>query len=150
MPSHAMYLSDPMENPEDIPLTVDRLLPVEVKKQRPILVGTGLSGTLALGILRVTTDFTIAVVRKDGDGSHSGRRVECSEPFDGRPWVFLDDLIESGRTFGRVLITLEQEKKRTLGNSFAEPFNYGPCLGALLYDCGGKFRYYEHLKDNYL
>ncbi|AYD87004.1 phosphoribosyl transferase [Mycobacterium phage NearlyHeadless] len=63
------------------------------------LVGTGLSGTIAVIKLAKMLDKRYLLVRKPNDGSHSSQPAEGSL---GRRWVFVDDLISSGRTFARV------------------------------------------------
>lgn len=63
------------------------------------LVGTGLSGALVVPLLGRALDKHWMIVRKDEDGSHSHRKGEGSL---GARWVFVDDLIDSGRTAKRI------------------------------------------------
>jgi adenine/guanine phosphoribosyltransferase-like PRPP-binding protein len=68
------------------------------------LIGTGLSGALAVPALARAVGCSWAVVRKDGDCSHSGNAVEGTV---GRRWVFVDDLISSGDTRARVRAAMQ-------------------------------------------
>lgn len=63
------------------------------------LVGTGLSGTIAVIKLSKMLGKKYLLIRKPNDGSHSSQPAEGSL---GKRWVFVDDLISSGRTFARV------------------------------------------------
>lgn len=58
-------------------------------------VGTGVSGSIAAGILAVATGKMYAVVRKRLDGSHSERILEGNV---GQRWLFVDDFIAGGNT----------------------------------------------------
>ncbi|WP_431941642.1 phosphoribosyltransferase [Nocardia grenadensis] len=62
-------------------------------------VGTGLSGSLMIPALAKAFDVDFLMVRKKNDGSHSS--YPC-EGYLGERWIFVDDLISSGRTFDRV------------------------------------------------
>jgi len=68
------------------------------------LVGTGLSGTLAVAELARKLEKRYLIVRKENDGSHSYHPVEGTL---GKKWLFVDDLVGSGRTFARVWDTIE-------------------------------------------
>lgn len=87
------------------------------------LVGTGLSGTLAVAELARKLNKHYLVVRKDNDGTHSSLPVEG---FLGKRWLFVDDVVDSGRTFARVW-----EKVQTITyhyefqSEFAGTFLYG-------------------------
>lgn len=64
------------------------------------LVGTGISGALAVPLLAFALDKTFALVRKHHDeSSHSSRMVQGSI---GKTWVFVDDFVGSGATLSRV------------------------------------------------
>lgn len=59
------------------------------------LVGRGLSGALVVPTLARALGKRWAIVRKEGDGSHSSNRYEgCC----GTRWLFVDDLVGSGET----------------------------------------------------
>jgi len=67
-----------------------------------VLLGTGLSGTLALGaIAGIYPNIPIGIVRKEGDGSHSSCFIEAPNNYYNK-WAFVDDLICSGDTFSKV------------------------------------------------
>ncbi|UVK63358.1 phosphoribosyl transferase [Mycobacterium phage Shygu2] len=94
------------------------------------LVGTGLSGTIAVTTLARLLDKNYLVVRKPNDGAHTSMKAEGRI---GKRWVFVDDLIASGRTFGRVwdavhIITRDWK--------FESKF-----VGSFLYSDGG---WYDH------
>lgn len=64
------------------------------------MIGTGLSGSLAIPVLARAMNKHWAIVRKDNDGSHSSCIIEGSI---GNRWVFVDDFISSGATRDRVI-----------------------------------------------
>lgn len=63
------------------------------------LVGTGLSGTIAVVDLARRLGKHYLVVRKENDNTHS---VYSAEGRLGKRWLFVDDFIDTGRTLGRV------------------------------------------------
>jgi adenine/guanine phosphoribosyltransferase-like PRPP-binding protein len=74
----------------------------EVHAERPFdtVVVTGVSGCLVGGLIAHALQVDLVVVRKEDDHStHSYDRVEGHL---GSRWVFLDDLVESGKTRSRV------------------------------------------------
>ena len=99
---HASYLQPLIED-------IDRVVSKFRDKMRTVdydtLIGTGLSGALAVPALARAVGCKWAVVRKDGDGSHSGNAVEGTV---GRRWVFVDDLISTGQTRLRVRESMAQ------------------------------------------
>jgi len=60
------------------------------------LVGTGMSGILPLLYVAKTLDVKWLAVRKNGESTHTGTAVEGDL---GKRWLFLDDFIESGKTY---------------------------------------------------
>jgi adenine/guanine phosphoribosyltransferase-like PRPP-binding protein len=73
------------------------------------IVVTGISGMVFGSVLSFLMKKHLVVVRKGGDRCHSFRKVETSfVERDGHlskvsfRWVFLDDLVDSGKTFKRV------------------------------------------------
>ncbi|QKO02458.1 phosphoribosyl transferase [Mycobacterium phage DroogsArmy] len=74
------------------------------------LVGTGLSGTLATAAVAKALGKHYFIARKPNDGTHSGNRY--GEGKLGARWVFLDDLIATGRTLGRVWDAVYQTSQR--------------------------------------
>lgn len=63
------------------------------------LVGTGLSGTIAVVDLARRLGKHYLVVRKENDNTHSFQSVEG---WLGKKWLFVDDFVDSGRTLARV------------------------------------------------
>lgn len=59
------------------------------------LVGTGLSGTLVVPLLARHAGKFWAIVRKEGDGSHSSNKIEGRL---GTRYLFVDDVISTGTT----------------------------------------------------
>jgi len=87
------------------------------------LVGTGLSGALAVPELARRFGVNYLIVRKPNDGTHSWLPVEGKL---GRRWVFVDDLIASGATFARVWDAM---------NRLIERYGHRTeFMGAMLYD----------------
>lgn len=70
------------------------------------MVGTGLSGALAIPMLAHALDKHWAIVRKPNEISHSGAVIEGRL---GEKWIFVDDFIASGRTFDRVYKTIQKQ-----------------------------------------
>ncbi|ASZ75497.1 phosphoribosyl transferase [Mycobacterium phage Kimona] len=90
------------------------------------LVGTGLSGTIAVTTLARLLDKNYLVVRKPNDGTHSSQKVEGKL---GKKWVFVDDLIATGTTFARVWDAM---------HLVSEKWNFtSQYVGAFLYSDGG-------------
>lgn len=67
------------------------------------IVCTGVSGVLFASPLALLMKKNLVIVRKNRDGSHSGRKVEanCASDEVGK-WIFVDDLVDSGATLKRV------------------------------------------------
>lgn len=64
------------------------------------LIGTGLSGSLAVALIGHSHEILFAVLRKEEAHSHSSRIFEGRI---GTRWLFVDDFISSGKTKRRVL-----------------------------------------------
>lgn len=64
------------------------------------LIGTGLSGSLAVALIGHAYEKLFAVLRKEDAHSHSSRVFEGRI---GTRWLFVDDFISSGKTKRRVL-----------------------------------------------
>ena len=73
------------------------------------MIGTGLSGALAIPTLARYFGKNWAIVRKDNDNSHGMYRVEGTF---GNSWVFVDDLIASGRTLCNVFAAMKNHIDR--------------------------------------
>lgn len=78
------------------------------------LVGTGLSGTIAVVDLARRLGKKYLVVRKENDNTHSYQSVEGRL---GKKWLFVDDFVDSGRTLGRVY-----DKLHMLDDEFSTEF----------------------------
>ena len=64
------------------------------------IVGTGFSGGIAVPALALAMEKKFLLIRKEGDDSHhSGRLVGEL----GLRWIFVDDLVSTGRTRRRVM-----------------------------------------------
>lgn len=89
------------------------------------IVCTGVSGVLFASPLALLMKKNLVIVRKAKDASHSSNRIEanCFADDVGK-WIFVDDLIDSGKTLKRV--------KREMG-LWAEDAEY---LGNYLYEDG--------------
>lgn len=117
--SNVYYLRNTLYNPKLVAEEFGK----QVKVPFDVLVGTGVSGITGLMTLRALLGVNIAIVRKEGENSHSPYRVERTDSCEnavGRKWIFVDDLIDSGRTFNRV----------------ASLFGKDHCMGAFLYSDG--------------
>lgn len=86
-----------VHNPEFLLDEFNALVPKDLKFDT--LVGSGLSGTIAVTELARRLDKHYLVVRKENDGTHSAHPVEGKL---GKRWLFVDDTVSSGRTFCRV------------------------------------------------
>ena len=64
------------------------------------LIGTGLSGSLAVALIGHSHETLFAVLRKEDAHSHSSRIFEGRI---GTRWLFVDDFVSSGKTKRRVL-----------------------------------------------
>lgn len=69
------------------------------------MVGTGLSGSLVIPTLARALGKYWCIVRKD-EQNHSNRRIEGQI---GHKWVFVDDIIDTGKTRERVKSAMEEE-----------------------------------------
>lgn len=85
-------------------------------------VGTGISGTVAALRLSRLMDKRYLLVRKPNDGSHSSKSVEGTL---GKRWVFVDDLIASGRTLVRAWNRVKSCNTWEFNSEFAGVLLYG-------------------------
>lgn len=119
MSSNVYYLRNALYKPQ----MVADAFKQKVNVPYDVLVGTGISGVTGLMVLRSLLGANIAILRKEGERSHSPYRIENTDPYAGAPnrkWIFVDDLIDSGRTIRGV----------------AEHFGRENCVGAFLYSYG--------------
>lgn len=87
------YMED-VHNPAILKEIYEELVPKGLNVDT--LVGRGISGTLAVSKLAHELGLRYFIIRKDTDNSHS------HYPFEGtlgRNWLFVDDMIVSGKTF---------------------------------------------------
>ena len=97
MMTHAGYLHLPIREPK---LLVSRVkeLPEQIGEFDAV-VGCGMSGAMAASIVACNLGLRFCVVRKKQDrNTHSCTRFEGNMR-EGDRWIFLDDLIDSGKTF---------------------------------------------------
>ncbi|WP_078323623.1 phosphoribosyltransferase [Mycobacteroides salmoniphilum] len=85
-------------------------------------VGTGISGTVAALRLSRMMDKRYLLVRKPNDGTHSSKSAEGTL---GKRWVFVDDLVASGRTLVRVWGKVKSYNNLVFKSEFAGVFLYG-------------------------
>lgn len=67
------------------------------------LVGTGMSGAVAIPQIARALGMNFALIRKPNESTHSHLTIEGSV---GSYWVFVDDFIESGDTYRRVIAAM--------------------------------------------
>ncbi len=84
---------------------------VLAKVGRPhFLLGTGLSGTIAVSILHDAFDIPLMISRKASELTH-GSKFEYYQPlFLNNDFIIVDDLVESGATVNRLLNEVKQMK----------------------------------------
>lgn len=82
----------------DIEVIADKLRQQVNSDEYDTIVGIGLSGALVIPRLANLLGKKWAIVRKD-DGTHSGNPIEGQI---GRSWLFVDDLVASGRSREKV------------------------------------------------
>lgn len=98
----AGYLFELLTHPQAFAIKAEKMIPVEVLNRVPILVATGVSGILGAGALASRLNLPVGVVRKDNDKTHSMYRVELPAVAVNSPWIFVDDLVDTGQTKTRV------------------------------------------------
>lgn len=86
-----------------------RFAEIALKNRRfDTFVGRGLSGSIVVPRLADAFGINWMLVRKEGEGSHSGLPAEGVL---GKRWIFVDDFIESGATYAKVVETITQIAK---------------------------------------
>lgn len=70
------------------------------------LVGTGLSGSLAIARLAPYLKKHALIIRKPNDGTHADYQLAYGKV--GKRWLFIDDFISSGATKRRVIEAMEK------------------------------------------
>lgn len=89
------------------------------------LIGTGVSGIVAVSILGPLMGKRWAVIRKNMSTSHSWNAVEGTV---GKKWLLVDDFIDTGATHRRVLKVMTD-----WSHSYGWSTDYA---GSYLYDTG--------------
>lgn len=90
------------------------------------LVGTGFSGGVVIPALALAMGKNFVLIRKETDDSHHGPGLLLGEL--GERWIFVDDLVATGRTRTRVL-----EKVREAAQLAGEQ---SECIGQYMYGRG--------------
>lgn len=112
-------------------------LPVPIRQIS--MVGTGMSGALAIPLLAKEYGCPWAIVRKESDQRHSCSRIEGTI---GQWWMFVDDLTSTGDTRERVRkevdyqFTAARERGERLGYDCWDRTEF---VGSLYYAHGGRF-----------
>ena len=86
------------------------------------LVGTGISGAVAVVNLARDLGINYLIIRKPGVSTHS---AEPAEGWLGKNWVFVDDLVSSGETIRRVWDTMNDIQADGFKTTFKGVFLYG-------------------------
>jgi orotate phosphoribosyltransferase len=73
------------------------------------LVGTGFSGGVVVPALALAMGKKFVLIRKETDDSHHGKGKILGQL--GARWVFVDDLVSSGRTRARVIEKIARAAK---------------------------------------
>jgi adenine/guanine phosphoribosyltransferase-like PRPP-binding protein len=76
------------------------------------LVCTGISGLAIAAPLSIVLDKPLAVVRKPGVNAHSGRNPGMQAGFR---YLFIDDMVDTGATYERVLDAIYQSRGAIAG-----------------------------------
>lgn len=83
------------------------------------VIGTGLSGTIFAARVADTMGVQFGIIRKpDDDSTHSSNRLEGAV---GDHWLFVDDFMETGDTFKRVMEAMTEDHP---GSRFAGAYLY--------------------------
>jgi orotate phosphoribosyltransferase-like protein len=148
---HSDYLkAGIMEQQEMMDTAVEELTSVDFDA----LVGTGISGALAVPLLAYVLNVRFALVRKQGVASHGSSMVEGNlKP--GDRWLFVDDFISSGHTKRTVIAAMEDAAKKEyaeLPSCFvAKPeMKIDPRTGAGLYERVGTYLYHQHCGPRFI
>lgn len=92
------YMDDAIfKLPEVIETAQERLTGVDFDT----MVGTGFSGGVVIPALALAMGKKFVLIRKETDDSHHGGGRLLGEL--GQRWIFVDDLVSSGRTRKRVI-----------------------------------------------
>ena len=111
----ASYLMKPIYEQDE--LLVDARKYIKQFEPYDAIVGIGLSGALAVPLIAYKLKKRFCIIRKKQHSSHSSETLE-GNMLDEDNWVFVDDLINSGRTVTRVCHHMRE---------------YSKCIGVYLY-----------------
>jgi len=104
--SHAGYFTQGFDQHELIAEAEETAAECEDFRNVDTLIGTGLSGAVAVPLLAYALDKTFALVRRDSNEStHDGGMVRGNI---GATWAFVDDFVSSGETRDRVREEVDQ------------------------------------------
>ncbi len=88
------------------------------------IVGTGFSGGVVIPALALAMDKKFVLIRKDGDDSHHGPGRLLGAL--GSRWIFVDDLVSSGRTQRRVMERIAEYPTELAGRYlYMHTWDYG-------------------------
>jgi orotate phosphoribosyltransferase len=85
----------------DLPGVIERAREALADVDFDTIVGTGFSGSIVIPALALSMGKKFVLIRKEGDDSHHGGGRLVGQL--GERWIFVDDLVESGRTRSRVI-----------------------------------------------
>lgn len=105
-----------LQTPKELAEWLQPFIPVGLEFDT--LVGTGLSGTIAIVKLATVWHVHTAFIRKPSESNHSTRIIEGSI---GNKWLFIDDIVSTGGTLNRCATMVTQIAPATR------------CVGGLLY-----------------
>jgi adenine/guanine phosphoribosyltransferase-like PRPP-binding protein len=113
MPNHAFWIRNSVR-PEELREVASRIGEAIKRDNRngmciEAIAVRGVSGLVVGGAISAYSGIPLAIVRKEGDGSHSDYPIEYGDEFNR--YCFVDDFISSGTTLARVIDAL---KERTL------------------------------------
>lgn len=77
------------------------------------IVCSGVSGIVFAVQLAQRMGRKVAIVRKDGDGTHSTNKIEANcFPNEIGKYIIVDDLIDSGKTIDRIVAAMKKHAPR--------------------------------------
>lgn len=116
--SYLEEMLDPVRRDVIATRACERIL--ELYPETEAVACRGVSGILFGSVVAHMLNLNLCVVRKPEENCHGSSWVESGTYFFTR-WIFLDDLVDTGRTFGEVF--------HHMGNTLRK----SECLGGLLY-----------------
>lgn len=107
----------------------DRIKATGQPKESFHLVGRGISGTLAAGILATKMDMNLCIVRKE-PSPHSSSYLESTERIEN--YLIVDDFICTGYTVEVMVNTISQSYKEAKCQGFIGIYDYAEKCDAVL------------------